>query len=77
MKKTDTKTNVLLTDDPALVRAAAAQNRPVVYYERPGAEAVYEADYTVQSLDELDELFFQRSMNGIMGFPGASGRRSS
>lgn len=36
MKKTDTKTNVLLTDDPALVRAAAAQNRPVVYYERPG-----------------------------------------
>ena len=45
MKKTDTKTNVLLTDDPALVKAAAAQNRPVVYYERPGAEAVYEADY--------------------------------
>ena len=53
MKKTDTKSNVLLTDDPALVKAAAAQNRPVVYYERPGAEAVYEADYTVQSLDEL------------------------
>ncbi|MFQ9395591.1 MAG: GNAT family N-acetyltransferase [Lachnospiraceae bacterium] len=45
----------------------------MVYYERPGAEAVYEADYTVQSLDELDELFFRGSMNGIMGFPGASG----
>ena len=41
MKKTDTKTNVLLTDDPALVKAAAAQNRPVVYYERPGAEAAF------------------------------------
>ena len=39
----------------------------------PRAEAVYEADYTVQSLDELDELFFRGSMNGIMGFPGASG----
>ena len=73
MKKTDTKTNVLLTDDPALVRAAAAQNRPVVYYERPGAEAVYEADYTVQSLDELDELFFQRVYERHYGFPWCIG----
>lgn len=73
MKKTDTKTNVLLTDDPALVRAAAAQNRPVVYYERPGAEAVYEADYTVQSLDELDELFFQRVYERHYGLPWCIG----
>lgn len=77
MKKTDTKTNVLLTDDPALVKAAAAQNRPVVYYERPGAEAVYEADYTVRAWMSWTNSFFRGSMNGIMGFPGASGRRSS
>ena len=69
----EAKTNVLLTDDPALVRAAAAQNRPVVYYERPGAEAVYEADYTVQSLDELDELFFQRVYERHYGLPWCIG----
>ena len=73
MKKTDTKTNILLTDDPILVRAAAAQNRPVVYYERPGAETVYEADCTVQSLEDLDELFFQRVYERHYGLPWCIG----
>lgn len=73
MKKTDTKTNVLLTDDPALARATAAQNLPVVYYEHPGAGEVYEADYTVQSLENLDELFFQRVYERHYGLPWCIG----
>ena len=60
MKEKDFRKDCLLTDSSVLARQTAARGLPVIYYERPGADPVYEADYTVQSLDELDELFFQR-----------------
>ena len=54
MKEKDFRKDCLLTDSPVLARQTAARGLPVIYYECPGAEPVYEADYTVQSLDDLD-----------------------
>ena len=73
MKEKDFRKDCLLTDSPVLARQTAARGLPVIYYERPGAEPVYEADYTVQSLDDLDELFFQRVYERHYGLPWCIG----
>ena len=73
MKEKDFRKDCLLTDSPVLARQTAARGLPVIYYERPGADPVYEADYTVQSLDDLDELFFQRVYERHYGLPWCIG----
>ena len=73
MKEKDFRKDCLLTDSPVLARQTAARGLPVIYYERPGAEPVYEADYTVQSLDDLDEFFFQRVYERHYGLPWSIG----
>lgn len=60
---------LLLTDDAARARKAAEEQLPVIYYERPGSAAVYEADVTVLGLKELDSVFFKRTFQRHYGIP--------
>ena len=62
MKEKDFRKDCLLTDSSVLARQTAARGLPVIYYERPGADPVYEADYTVQSLEDLDDALFSESL---------------
>ena len=58
---------------PRSCKSRRGPESPCGLLRAPGAEAVYEADYTVQSLDELDELFFQRVYERHYGLPWCIG----